>query len=220
MTFLSILSILRFIFVAFVVSQQVFCLYVRIRAKLNNNRTPIETKNVLSGLLNSQLQNQDMIKNLASSFLSTQSTVMEYDLKQAKNMNGGILFNMAFMWFLHFKMGQTQPLFFQTVQGLTNLIFNPLFQCYVLGRNLERPFKVGALANVPVEVDEPETVIMTEDSVIETALKEVIIEDTTDEDEDDEDEDDEDDEDGTSCETKTCVVRNCRISLHIYFDFR
>jgi Phosphate transport (Pho88) len=209
------LSSLRFIFVAFVVSQQVFCLYVRIQAKLNNNRTPIETKNVLSGLLNSQLQNQDMIKNLASSFLSTQSTVMEYDLKQAKNMNGGILFNMAFMWFLHFKMGQTQPLFFQTVQGLTNLVFNPLFQCYVLGRNLERPFKVGALANVPVE--EPETVSMTEGPVIEAILKEEVIEDATDEDEGNDDDDaDDDDADGTFCETKMSLARNSRKSLHIY----
>ena len=211
----STLSSLRFIFVAFVVSQQVFCLYVRIQAKLNNNRTPIETKNVLSGLLNSQLQNQDMIKNLASSFLSTQSTVMEYDLKQAKNMNGGILFNMAFMWFLHFKMGQTQPLFFQTVQGLTNLVFNPLFQCYVLGRNLERPFKVGALANVPVE--ESETVSMTEDPIIEATLKEEVIEDATDEDEgNDDDGDDDDDDDGTFCETKMSLARNSRKPLHIY----
>ena len=215
LSFFSTLSSLRFIFVAFVVSQQVFCLYVRIQAKLNNNRTPIETKNVLSGLLNSQLQNQDMIKNLASSFLSTQSTVMEYDLKQAKNMNGGILFNMAFMWFLHFKMGQTQPLFFQTVQGLTNLVFNPLFQCYVLGRNLERPFKVGALANVPVE--ESETVSMTEDPIIEATLKEEVIEDATDEDEgNDDDGDDDDDDDGTFCETKMSLARNSRKPLHIY----
>ena len=140
---------------------------------------------------------------------------MEYDLKQAKNMNGGILFNMAFMWFLHFKMGQTQPLFFQTVQGLTNLVFNPLFQCYVLGRNLERPFKVGALANVPVE--ESETVSMTEDPIIEATLKEEVIEDATDEDEgNDDDGDDDDDDDGTFCETKMSLARNSRKPLHIY----
>jgi len=193
----------RFIFIAFVVLQQIFCLYVRVQAKLNNDRTPIKMTNPLSGILNAQLQNQDMIKNLASSFLSTQSTIMEYDLKQAKNMNGGILLNMAFMWFLHFKMGQTQPLFFQTVQGLTNLVFNPLFQCYVLGRNLERPFKVGALAQVPAEAEDAETAQVTDEVVTAEADEEeaslddteAISDEKEDEESDEEEEFEEDEED-------------------------
>ena len=84
------------------------------------------------------------MKNLASSFLSSESTVMEYDLKQARSMQGGILFNMCFMWFLHFKMNQMQPLLINTVTGIMNLYYSPLFQVYVLQRNLERPFKSTA----------------------------------------------------------------------------
>jgi hypothetical protein len=207
---LNIFKPFRFLFVAFVVLQQVFCLYVRVRAKLNNDRTPIETKSALSGILNSQLQNQDMIKNLASSFLSTRSTVMEYDLKQAKNMNGGILFNMAFMWFLHFKLGQTQPLFFQTVQGLTNLVFNPLFQCYVLGRNLERPFKVGLMANVPTE-EEAVSAAATDvpvSSVLEEEVAEASVEEVDDEEEDGNEEDDDVKDSDEVLEDETAVEGN------------
>lgn len=37
-------------------------------------------------------------------------------------------------------MNQVQPLFYQTASGLLNFVYSPLFQVYVLGRNLERPF--------------------------------------------------------------------------------
>jgi hypothetical protein len=66
---------------------------------------------------------------------------MEYDMKQALNMQGGVLFNMAFMWLIHFKMEKVQPLVMQVVTGYMQLAYSPLFQAYVLGRNLERPFK-------------------------------------------------------------------------------
>merc|ERR1712014_569501 len=56
----------------------------------------------------------------------------------AASLQGSILFNMLLMWFLHLKM---QPLLVTTVNGFLQLICNPLFQVYVLGRNLERPFK-------------------------------------------------------------------------------
>jgi hypothetical protein len=38
-------------------------------------------------------------------------------------------------------MEQVQPLIIQSFTGIVNLIFSPLFQIYVMGRNLERPFK-------------------------------------------------------------------------------
>jgi Protein involved in inorganic phosphate transport len=56
-------------------------------------------------------------------------------------MNSGLLFPMLMLWFLHFKMGQVQPLFFQTANGIKDFVMSPLFQVYVLGRNLERPFR-------------------------------------------------------------------------------
>jgi hypothetical protein len=119
-------------------------------AKKNNDRTPVAVQNPLSGMLQSQLEQQEgangMVKSLASSFLTSSSTVMEYDMKQALSMQGGVVFSMAFMWFMHFKMEKVQPLLIQVVTGFTQLAYHPLFQVYVLGRNLERPFKSPASA--------------------------------------------------------------------------
>lgn len=133
-----------------------FVLFVRVKAKANNDRTPVSVSNPLTNMLQSQLEGQDsgnaMMKNLASSFLSSESTVFEYDLKQAKSMQGGLLFNMGFMWFMHFKMEQIQPMLIQTVTGLMNLVYSPLFQVYIMGRNLERPFKNPAMK----QFEEPE----------------------------------------------------------------
>jgi hypothetical protein len=140
----------RFAFVAQIIIQQLFILYVRIMAKKNNDRNPVTTQNPLSGMLQSQLEQQDganeMVKNLASSFLSSETTAMEYDMKQAASMQGGVIFNMAMMWFLHFKMEKVQPLLIQVVTGFMQLAYSPLFQAYILGRNLERPFKTPASA--------------------------------------------------------------------------
>lgn len=148
----------RIAYIAYVVLQQLFFIYVRIQARRINDRTPIELKNPLSAVIQSQLSggrsddddnnsnNNDlsmsgmMMKNLASSFLSSKSTVLEYDLKQVRSMQSGVIFNLCFMWFLHFKMGQVQPMLIQTVTGLATLFYSPLFQVYILGRNLERPF--------------------------------------------------------------------------------
>jgi len=148
---LFFITIFRFAFIGYLVAMQIFILYVRIQAKAANDRTPITLKNPLSSVLQAQLGGGSddggggggagMMKNLASSFLSSESTIMEYDLKQAKSMQSGMLTNMAFMWFLHFKMGQVQPLIIQTVTGISNMVYSPLFQVYVMGRNLERPYK-------------------------------------------------------------------------------
>jgi hypothetical protein len=92
---------------------QAFLLYVRIRAKSTNDRTPITLSNPLSSVLQSQLQPEsggnDMIKNLASSFMSSSSTFVEYDLKQARSMQSGLIINMGFMWFLHFVSRPSDP---------------------------------------------------------------------------------------------------------------
>eukprot|EP00980_Cylindrotheca_fusiformis_P020717 scaffold7738_cov133-Cylindrotheca_fusiformis.AAC.26 len=134
----------------FLVLQQIFIFYVRIMAKRNNDRTPLKVVNPLSGMLEKQMEqsggSNDMLKGLASSFLSSETTVMEYDLKQANSMQGGVLFTMAFNWFLHFKMEKVQPLLLQVITGTMQLIYNPLFQVYILGRNLERPFKTPVTA--------------------------------------------------------------------------
>jgi len=143
---LKVVKLIRLLFVVYLIVQQAFIFYVRIMAKRNNDRTPVQVQNPITSMLSSQLEKQpaganDMVKNLASSFLKTESTVVEYDMRQATNMQGGVLLNMGFMWFLHFKMQQVQPLLVTTVNGFLQIVYNPLFQVYILGRNLQRPFK-------------------------------------------------------------------------------
>ena len=156
-------------------------------AKKRNDRTPVTTQNPLSGVLRSQLGNSEMgngmMKSLASSFLSSQTTVMEYDMKEAKSMQGGVMFNMMFMYFLHFKMDQVQPLLIQVVTGMMQLIYSPLFQAYALGRNLERPFKKTLGSSQQAEGEEE----------VGKEEEQENDEDSLGEEEDDDDGDDEDD---------------------------
>lgn len=209
----------RFLFIGYLVVLQLFVLYVRVRAKSINDRTPVTTTNPLSGILQSQLGGGDgnaMIKNLASSFLSSQSTVLEYDLQQAKSMQSGLMFNMAFMWFLHFKMKQMQPLIINSLTGLMNMAYSPLFQVYVLGRNLERPFKSPAMPNQLSQMAEHSKDVEDAAKDVEEAVKDmedaIRAEATIDEDEEaeesagedgeDADEDSKDDEDDEDNETE------------------
>ena len=135
------------------------------------------------------------VKNLASSLLSSQSTVLEYDLAQIKSMNGGLLMNMAFLWFLHYKMGQTQPLYLQTVQGLMNLYYSPLFQVYILGRNLERPFKNPTMSNKLLTEDKAAAAAAAATSNDGDDDAAADASGVTDDDDDDDDEDEGNDED-------------------------
>ena len=140
--------IARFAFVAYILGTQLFLLYVRMRAKAINDRTTITITNPLASLAENAVGGASgggggnfMVKALADQVLSTTTTIYEYDMKQAKKMNGSLLFPMVFLYFLHFKMKQVQPLLQQTISGVAGLVYSPLFQVYVLGRNLERPFK-------------------------------------------------------------------------------
>ena len=133
---------IRFAFIAYIVVVQLFLIYVRYQIHSINDRTPITINNPIGNMLKNQLNSSgEMVKNMADSFLSSQSSVMEYDLAQAKSMNSSLLFPMIMLYFLHFRLGQVQPLFFQTATGVKEFIMSPLFQTYILGRNLERPFK-------------------------------------------------------------------------------
>ena len=164
---------------------------MRLQAKSLNNRTPIQMTNPFSKILESTQNHQ--VKNLASSLLTSQSTILEYDLAQIKSMNGGLLMNMAFLWFLHYKMGQTQPLFLQTVQGMLNLYYSPLFQVYVLGRNLERPFKNPTLSKLMTNPDATTTSTSTDNSTTSEDGEPTATQVDDDDDEEDEDEEDSDD---------------------------
>lgn len=186
-----------FAFIGYLVALQLFVLYVRIQAKANDDRTPLKITNPISNLVQSQLQgpgagSNPMVKNLASSFLSSESTNMEYDLKQARSMQGGLLFNMCFMWFLHFKMEQMQPLLINSVTGIMNMVYSPLFQVYVLGRNLERPFKNPAMKTPPIVragEDDASTTTETTDTTIDEDSDPPADEEESEEESDDEDSD-------------------------------
>ena len=154
----------RFAFIGYLVVAQIFLIYVRYKARIINDTTPITINNAISSIVQSQLPSSsggmggDMVKNLANSFLASESTILDYDLNQAKNMNSSLLIPMVMLWFLHFKMGQVQPLFHQTVSGVKELLVSPLFQVYILGRNLERPFKNKKLEAMQKQEEEAEVV--------------------------------------------------------------
>jgi hypothetical protein len=139
-----------------------------------------------------------MIQSLANQLLSSSTTVLEYDIKQMKKMNSGLLFPMLLLYVLHFKLKQVQPLLMQTVTGFANLIYSPLFQVYILGRNLERPFKSPVTTNPMMEVLKQQALGGA------TAVSGEESDDEEDEDEDDDDEssgdDDSDEEDGVVVE--------------------
>merc|ERR1740130_1300005 len=139
--------------------------------------------------------------NLASSFLKKESTVRDYDIRQTTVMQGSMLFNMVMMWFLHFKMQQVQPLFVSIVNGFMQLGYNPLFQVYIMGRNLERPFKSPEVFKPPT-ADSAEEEIKEDEETPETAVTEDNDDDDDDEvtavaDGDDDDDDDDEDEDSS-----------------------
>ena len=197
-------TINRFVFIVYLVMQQAFIFYVRVMAKRNNDLTPVNGENPLTSMLSSRLEKQssgtnDVVKNLASSFLKTESTVKEYDMGQAKNMQGAILFNIVFMWFLHFKMQQVQPLLVTTINGLLQLAYNPLFQVYIMGRNLERPFKSPEIFKDPRGGEESETTEATaQDEATDSNSGVDEIEDASEEESNDESSDDEDEDDADS----------------------
>lgn len=198
-----VIKFARFAFLAYVIVTQLFLLYVRFQAKQIDDRTPITINNPLSSIIGSQLQKSegnnrnDMVKNIASSFLSSKSTVVEYDLKQIKSMNNGLLFPMLMLWFLHFKLNQVQPLFFQTASGFLNLIYSPLFQVYILGRNLERPFNMKRPNPMAEKLEQLQKNQMDSNEEESAVTKEEVQndEDESDEDSDEEDESDESEED-------------------------
>jgi hypothetical protein len=148
---------------------QLFALYVRIRAKQINDRTPITIENGIANLVKNQLMAggkdsnggagtaPNMVKSLANRFLSSQTSFVEYDVQQSDSMRNSYVFSLVLMWVLHFKFGQVQPLFLTVASGLLQWIQSPLFQVYVLGRNLERPFKSGGSSQTTDAAEEETT---------------------------------------------------------------
>lgn len=136
----------RFLFIAVLVIQQAFIVYVRFMAKSRNDKSLVHIESpfdsaLVSKLVENRTGGNAMLKNLASSFLSKDTTVMEYDMGQVTSMQSGIIFSAVLMWILHFRFELVQPLLMTVCNNLVQLVYNPLFQVYVLGRNLERPFK-------------------------------------------------------------------------------
>ena len=195
------IKIARFAFLSYIITVQIFLLYVNWQAKRLNDRTPIKIGNPLMSMLPPGLLlggsgggggggggTNFMIQTLANQLLSSSTTVLEYDMKQMKKMNGSLLFPMILLYFLHFKMKQVQPLLMQTATGFANLIYSPLFQVYILGRNLERPFKPPVTTNPMMEA------LMKQQSL--GGASAVSGEGSVDEEDEDDDEDDDDESSG------------------------
>jgi hypothetical protein len=201
------IKIARFAFLSYIITVQIFLLYVNWQAKRLNDRTPIKISNPLISMLPPGLLGGSgngiggggtnfMLQTLANQLLSSSTTVLEYDIKQMKKMNSSLLFPMLLLYVLHFKLKQVQPLLMQTVTGFANLIYSPLFQVYILGRNLERPFKSPVTSNPMMEALKQQALGGA------TAVSGEESDDEEDEDDDDESsgDDDSDEEDGVVVE--------------------
>eukprot|EP00985_Skeletonema_marinoi_P007579 scaffold3335_cov139-Skeletonema_marinoi.AAC.8 len=211
--------IARFAFVAYIVTMQLFLLYVRFRAKAINDRTEITLSNPLASLVQGAAGGamggaagggggNFMVKALADQMLSSTTTIYEYDVSQAKKMNSGLLMPMVFLYFLHFRMKQVQPLLMQTATGVMNMVYSPLFQVHVLGRNLERPFKSpgGSMMDaLQTEEDGDESESSSEQGVEEVEDDDADVDDEEEEAEDSEEESDagEEESDGDESEYDT-----------------
>lgn len=213
----KIVMIARFTFIGYMIIMQAFLTYARIMARMRNNRTPITITNAMADLVKTQLSSaiskqtpggskgqgeNDMVKGLTSKLLSSESTVMEYDMKQAASARSSLLMPLLFTWVIHFKFGQVQPLFLQASSGIVSLIYSPLFQVYVLGRNLERPFKTGLGAGLKAALGQQEEGKEEKDSgkVEDDDIEEESDEEEEEDDDDGSDEEEEDSDDGDSDE--------------------
>lgn len=164
---------------------------MRLVATRRGDTATVEARNPAIDMLLTQIRldgnAQEMAKRLTASLLGSETTVMEYDLRQASDMQGGVIVNMLFMWFLHFKLEKVQPLLIQVLMGFFQLGCSPLFQVYVsgsfdrkllrccliltsakvLGRNLERPFKTAkSLIRTPPIADGASSPSVAEDATV------------------------------------------------------
>lgn len=210
----SVFYIHSFLFITQLLVQQAFIFYVRIMAKTNNDRTIIHLESPVDTMLKSKMGGADLgsnegLKKLMSNFLSKDVTVMQYDMDQAKGMQTSIIITMIITWVMHFKFQQVQPLLMTIISGYFQLFMNPLFQIYILGRNLERPFKAPKPAWMEENEDATDTPESTaeEESKTEATTADADTEETVEEGEDeadeveegsdsDEDSDDEEEDDG------------------------
>merc|ERR1712157_601934 len=123
----------------------------------------------------------------------------EYDIAQTTSFNNQLFFPTAMLFFLHFKLGQVQPLIYQSASGILNLIYSPLWQAYVLGRNLERPFKIPSPLDNLASTADTDATASSNDEISDndegsTSNSEVHVEKDYDSDNSVEDEDDDSDE--------------------------
>lgn len=70
-----------------------------------------------------------------------QQTAAEYDKAQLNSLRNSYRLGCMFTCFLHFKMKMTQPLVYNSVSGVIDLVFNPLVNIHLLGKKAEGPFK-------------------------------------------------------------------------------
>jgi len=71
---------------------------------------------------------------------TVQMNSQEYDFFQLNQLRNQSVTSLVIILFLHLKWGFIQPLFMQSLLGLTTLLGNPLVQVYVFGESLKRPW--------------------------------------------------------------------------------
>ncbi|KXN67192.1 inorganic phosphate transporter, partial [Conidiobolus coronatus NRRL 28638] len=88
-------------------------------------------------------------KGFSQEATQVSTTVGEYDRAELMKALQGVVMGMAFLGFLHLKMGYVQPLFLQSILPLKNLFDNKLVKIYILGQKAEGALKRPWIAANP-----------------------------------------------------------------------
>ncbi|XBW38190.1 hypothetical protein QEN19_003782 [Hanseniaspora menglaensis] len=136
MTDPQIINYLRIFYVTFNVLTYLTYQYIKMKISKKNDLKTIKYQNQKSPM-------QMLLKGGASdeneeAVITT--TVVQYDLEQVESLIKGMYTSWLMMGGMHFYMKYTQPMVMQGISPIKSVLEHPLFNAYVLGKEVERPF--------------------------------------------------------------------------------
>lgn len=135
MTDPQIINYLRIFYVTFNVLTYLIYNYIKLQIKNKNDLTTIKYQNQKSPM---QMLLKGGADDGAEPVITT--TVVAYDLEQIETLIKGMYTSWLMMAGMHFYMKYTQPMVMQGISPIKAALEHPLFNAYVLGKEVERPF--------------------------------------------------------------------------------
>lgn len=139
-----VLFTLRVIYVVSALFQVMFYFIIKKRIKSVNDQRVLKIKKEV-GLFQETPDVEEEIE----------ITYSEYDLKELNKSSKSALLQGLIVCLLHFKWNIIQPLIISGTVVFRSFLFNPLYQRYILGREILRPLDLNTLFG---KVETPEVV--------------------------------------------------------------